>query len=185
MQNIKFFIILSIILIGAASCDKKDPVIPEEPELITTLIYTLTPAGGGDSIVFSFSDPDGDGGDDPVIVTNPLDSGVVYNGVILLLNESVDPVENISDEVEEEAEEHQFFFMIDQADMTVTYEDTDENGHPIGLQTLMSTGASSQGHMTIVLRHLPDKNASGVADGDITNAGGETDIEVTFPMLIK
>ena len=36
------------------------------------------------------------------------------------------------------------------------------------------------GTITVILRHEPDKDASGVSNGDITNAGGETDIEVVF-----
>jgi hypothetical protein len=35
------------------------------------------------------------------------------------------------------------------------------------------------------LRHEPNKDALNVASGEITNAGGETDIEVSFPVTIK
>ena len=38
----------------------------------------------------------------------------------------------------------------------------------------MTTGEPSEGLVTIILRHLPDKFASGVSDGDISNAGGES-----------
>jgi len=37
----------------------------------------------------------------------------------------------------------------------------------------------------VTLRHQPDKGAIGVSDGDITNAGGETDIEVLFDVIIE
>ena len=37
----------------------------------------------------------------------------------------------------------------------------------------------------MTLRHEPAKDASGVAAGDITNAGGETDIEVTFDVTVE
>jgi hypothetical protein len=33
------------------------------------------------------------------------------------------------------------------------------------------------------MRHLPNKSAAGVANGDITNAGGSTDAVVSFPIL--
>ncbi|HBK71516.1 MAG TPA: type 1 periplasmic binding fold superfamily protein, partial [Flavobacteriaceae bacterium] len=36
-----------------------------------------------------------------------------------------------------------------------------------------------------ILRHEPNKSASGVSDGDITNAGGETDIEVIFNITVQ
>jgi hypothetical protein len=183
MRNIHSIIILMSLLV-VSSC-KKDPVIPNEEELITTMIYTLTPIGGGDIIEFSFRDLDGDGGNDPVIITPPLNSGVVYLGEIQLLNESESPAVNISDEVLSEAEDHQFFFVPDQADIEVTYNDMDGNGQPIGLLSTLTAGSVSDGHLTIILRHLPDKFAMGVSDGDIANAGGETDVEVSFPVLVK
>jgi hypothetical protein len=39
--------------------------------------------------------------------------------------------------------------------------------------------------VVVTLRHEPDKGAAGVSGGDITNAGGDTDIEVTFPVVIE
>ena len=178
-----FFILF--ILIAVVSCKDDDPPIPNEEELITTVIYTLTPAGGGAAIEFTFRDLDGDGGNDPVIKTFPLDSGVVYTGALTLLNESETPAEDITEEIMEEDADHQFFFSVHQAQVTVSYEDSDDNGNPVGLQTELTTGAISQGHLTITLRHEPDKFAAGVSNGDITNAGGETDIEITFPIVIQ
>ena len=51
----------------------------------------------------------------------------------------------------------------------------------------MTTGSMSNpsASMTVILRHEPDKAGAGVSDGDITNAGGETDIEVTFPFELN
>ena len=59
------------------------------------------------------------------------------------------------------------------------------NGHPIGLQIKMTTGMATTGMLTIILRHEPNKDATGVSDGDITNAGGETDIEITFDIDVQ
>ena len=41
--------ILAILSIAFFSCNQDDPIIPNEDELITTVIYTLTPVGGGDA----------------------------------------------------------------------------------------------------------------------------------------
>ena len=41
------------------------------------------------------------------------------------------------------------------------------------------------GTITVTLRHEPNKDAAGVSSGDIANAGGETDIEVTFNVEIQ
>ena len=65
------------------------------------------------------------------------------------------------------------------------YTDLDTENHPIGIMTRVTTGEPSEGLVTIILRHLPDKFASGVSDGDISNAGGETDIEVSFLVIIE
>jgi len=49
------------------SC-KDDPEPPNEEEIITTVMYTLTPDGGGTSVTMSFEDLDGDGGNAATIV---------------------------------------------------------------------------------------------------------------------
>ena len=43
---------------------------------------------------------------------------------------------------------------------------------------------STTGNLTIILRHDLDKNGAGVSSGNIANAGGETDIEVVFPIQV-
>ncbi len=167
------------------ACEKDEPEIPDEPELITTLRYNLTPTGGGTSITLSFQDLDGDGGDTPVITGGNLATNQTYTGTLELLNESETPEENITEEIEEGDEEHQFFFQSDVSNLTIAYSDQDANGNPIGLTSTLTTGAAESGTITIILRHEPNKSASGVSDGDITNAGGETDIEVTFPVDVQ
>ena len=61
----------------------------------------------------------------------------------------------------------------------------DANGNPIGLLTTVTTEEPGNGTITVILRHEPDKFALGVSNGDITNAGGETDIEVVFNVEVK
>jgi hypothetical protein len=185
MKSIRYFYLFSCLFLTALSSCDKDPEVPNEEELITTLIYTLTPSGGGAPVVFSFQDLDGDGGQNPVVVSGNLTANTIYNGVIQLLNESVSPVEDITTEVGEEAEEHQFFYIFSDVPITREYTDEDVDNNPIGITTTITTDDPGEGLMTIVLRHLPDKLAVGVSDGDITNAGGETDIEVSFMLTIE
>ncbi len=175
---------LAALLTLFASCDR-DPDVPNEEELITTLIYTLTPTAGGAPIVLTYRDLDGDGGNPPVISGGNLTANTTYNGVIVLLNESKTPAEDITAEVRAEGKEHQFFFRSTVSGLTVTYTDTDGDGRPIGLSTQLSTGARGSGNLTITLRHNPNKTAAGVAQGNIANAGGETDIEVTFNINVQ
>ena len=184
------YLFLTFLLAGVAlsSCDKdepEDPVIPNEEEVITTLLLTLVPQDGGEAVVFSFRDLDGDGGDAPVLITPPLDSNTVYMGSLELKNEIVNPAEDITEEILEEAEEHQFFFQSTIPELFVAYGDLDANQNPIGVSTIVTTAGFANGTLKITLRHEPDKDAAGVAEGDITNAGGETDIEVVFDVLVQ
>jgi len=187
-MKIKFFGALAIsLLVGLSACKKEQetPTVPNEEEVITTLTYTLTPTAGGTPVVFSFKDLDGDGGNDPVIVHADLKANTEYMGVIELLNEQETPAEDITAEIKEEDDEHQFFYQNDISGLHVHYMDQDDNGKPVGLKTHVVTGAQGSGVLTVTLRHQPDKSASGVSDGEIANAGGETDIEVTFNVNVQ
>ena len=180
---------LSIALLGiiltVSSCSVDEPLPVNEEEIITTLRYVLTPTGGGDAVIFEFQDLDGDGGDDPIITNDTLAANTAYSGSIELLNEAESPVEDITVEIRAEGEAHQFFYATTATDLTIGYNDADANNQPIGLETAVNTGAATTGTLTITLRHEPLKSADNVANGDITNAGGETDIEVTFDVTIQ
>lgn len=184
-NKIELLLFLAILALGFTACEKDDPLIPNEEELITTLEYTLTPISGGDEVVFLFKDIDGDGGDVPIISSATLAANLTYTGSLILLNESEMPAGSITDEIREEDEDHQFFFQSDVAGFAVMYNDQDQDGNPLGLSTTLTTGDAGTGTFTIILRHEPNKSASGVFAGDITNAGGETDIEVAFSLDIQ
>ncbi|MBL7964963.1 MAG: type 1 periplasmic binding fold superfamily protein [Flavobacteriales bacterium] len=180
-----------VLLLVACKKDKTDapaPISPpNEEELITSLYMHFIPTGGGDTAVLSFVDADGPGGLAPVISGDTLQANTAYGAYILLLNESVSPADTISNEVAVEAAEHQFFFSTSGGVITFTgYGDVDGNGNPLGLVSLWQTALTAgPGSITVTLRHEPDKNGAGVASGDITNAGGETDIEVTLPSVVE
>jgi len=186
MKNLKFIFIVNILftVLFLNSCKDDDPIDMNDEEVITTLTYTLTPTSG-DVVTLSFLDLDGDGGDDPIITGGILQSNMSYIGVLDLKNEAETPAESITEEIEEEALEHQFFFTATGANLTVGYADEDDNGNPLGLVTTLTTSDASSGTIQVVLRHEPDKSATGVQSGDITNAGGETDIEVTFDITLQ
>lgn len=187
MKNLKYIFIINILcaVLFLNSCKDDDPIIENDEEIITTLTYILTPTFG-DMITLSFSDLDGPGGNAPIITGGTLQANMDYAGVLDLRNDSASPAESITAEVEAEKEDHQFFFLTEGGvDLTVNYTDQDANGNPLGLATTLTTGAASSGTLKVVLRHQPDKTASGVSTGGIANAGGETDIEVTFDLEIQ
>lgn len=186
MKTIKFLTIVAIAGLTFNSCSSDDdaPVPVNEEEIITTVIASFTPQGGGTTVTLTSQDLDGDGPDAPIqVVSGPFVSGTVYNGSVQFLNELETPAENITEEIEEEDDEHQVFFSVTGDVGTFSYIDSDADGNPLGLAftfTTDDTAAVLNGVMTITLRHEPNKSATGVSDGDITNAGGETDVEVSF-----
>lgn len=190
-QKVMIGAVLACLAMLNAACrnDKEEdlpaPAPVNEEELITTVELHFHSAGGSEHKHISFTDPDGSGGGTPVITGDTLSSDSLYEVEVELWNDSGSPAVDISEEVTEEAEEHQFFFQVSGANAAIVYADTDANGHPIGLLTNWTVGAASTGTVTVTLRHQPDKSAVGVSAGDITNAGGETDVEVTLPLVIE
>ncbi len=174
-------------------CKKKDdePVAPAPPavneeEVITTLILTFTDQeNAGNVYELRFADPDGAGGNDPMFTNDPIPSNRAYNVALRLLNESVTPAVELTAEITSEGIDHQFFFQQNGTTPVISYADADANGRPIGLVNNAYTTTAGVGTLTVTLRHMPDKAASGVSDGDITNAGGDTDIEVAFPVTVE
>jgi hypothetical protein len=183
-----FNLLFSVILISFlfSSCDSDEPAPINQEELITTVEVTLTKVSTGDVRIYTFRDIDGDGGQDPSIDNIILDKNTNYTGSVRFLDESRSPIEDITVEVFEEATEHQLFYVVG-ADIDILYTDLDSDGNPLGLETAISVGDISEFNegFKIILRHEPNKAASGVSDGDITNAGGETDVEVTFPIITQ
>jgi hypothetical protein len=176
--------ILLLALLFTGCSDDDTPQIINEEEVITTLTATLTPVGGGTTITLQTQDLDGDGPNAPVItISGDLAANTTYNGTLDLLNETESPAESITEEIEEEDDEHQFFFQATNG-ITFTYSDMDGDGNPIGLSFTLTTASAGSAAITITLRHEPVKDAAGVSDGDITNAGGETDIAVTFNVTV-
>ena len=182
MKKVKFLTISIFAIALFASCsddDVPETVLPQE--VITTLRLTLEPIGGGTDIVLEYLDLDADGPNPPVvIVSGNLAAGTSYNGTILLLNETVNPPENVTEEVDEENLEHQFFYTLG-GDLNVTteYENFDTDGNPLGTELMLLAGEASSGTLTLTLRHEPNKPNTGLADAD-----GETDIEVTFDVAV-
>lgn len=187
MKNLKLVAFLFISTLIATSCSSDDDIAPiVEEEVITTLRVTLV--GEGSTILLEYRDLDPDGPTAPVITASgPLMANTYYTASLELLNELENPAENMTEEILEEAEEHQFFYVVGGGlnISNLTYLDTDSNGKPVGLAFGFETGAASQGDFTVILRHEPNKDGAGVNDGNIANAGGETDISATFPLVIQ
>lgn len=187
MKNFKLLAIALIAVSTFTACDKDDDeiILPvNEEELITTVKLTLT--GGGQVVTLTSKDLDGDGPNAPVVtVSNNLAANTTYTGQVEFLNELESPAEDITTEVEEEGADHQIFYQTLAALGTFAYTDVDANGKPIGLTFTYTTSNAASGDLTVTLRHLPNKSAAGVSAGNIANAGGSTDAEVVFPVVVN
>ena len=180
MKTSAFYALLTLAMLGCSD-DDTTPEIINEDELITTVILTLTPESG-DQVVLTTVDLDGDGPDEPVTtVVGNFSQNTQYQGAVQFLNETEDPAEDITQEVIEEADEHQVFYTISEGlNIQTTYEDQDSQGNPLGVQITLSTGTASEGSLTVTLRHEPVKPNDG-----LESAGGETDISTSFDVSIQ
>ncbi|MDT0607451.1 type 1 periplasmic binding fold superfamily protein [Croceitalea rosinachiae] len=185
MKAVKFLSMLALSGVLFISCSDDDDTPPEEvneEEVITTMTVALAPQGGGDTITLQSRDIDGDGPGAPVVtVSGSLAGNTTYTGAIVLLNETETPAEDITEEVAEEDDEHQFFFQTTGSIASVDYGDTDGNGNPVGIVFTLDTDTAGAASITITLRHEPKKPN----DGTLADAGGETDIAQTFDLTVQ
>jgi hypothetical protein len=169
-----------------SSCDNDDPEPENETEVITRMEVKFTNNADATNVVFArFNDLDGPGGVEPTLTHPSLRPGATYTVTIELFNDLEG--EDITKEILEEADEHQFFFIqTNSVFSTIEYLDQDKNGRPLGLRNRFVTrGTAGNGTLRIVLRHEPNKALPDVIAGNIANAGGDTDIDVTFNVTIQ
>jgi hypothetical protein len=167
----------------------------EEEEVINEVVLTFTPQGEGDVVTASFFDADGDGVGAPMIDSITLSEGVTYDLAVTLTNTLGAEPEDVTEEIMEEDDEHQFFFSftdgifsdpsgdgnVDNGADPINYSDMDENGLPVGLSTVWTAGGHTDtpGEFNLVLKHQPGQKS---ATSDV-NVGG-TDLDITLPLII-
>ncbi|HSY61356.1 MAG TPA: hypothetical protein VK796_05740 [Cytophaga sp.] len=167
--------------------DVSKPANPNETELITTVKLIIAPSSNVSAqTFFSYRDLDGDGGNAPTIDTIRLNANTEYNVQVLVLDETKNPVDTTSKEIEAEKNIHQFFYSkIGTYNLTTTYLDFDDHNVPVGLNFKLNTGTGfieKTNKLQVVLKHQPGlKPTTGSGDESL----GETDVEVYFPILIQ
>lgn len=178
---------LPLLLFWGCEDDPTNPQNGNEQELITTVTLTLTENGTSNIVTATFRDLDGDGGAAPTISTLTLKAGSAYTGRIELLDESKNPAENITAEVEEEADAHQFFYTPQgelAGRLTISITDKDGNNLPLGLAFTAAVSAgpavtgSAANSLKIVLSHFDETPKSG------TDPSDESDVDINMPVTI-
>ncbi len=190
---------LFIFILALASCGGNDPKKEDVPEMITKVTLTFTPTSGS-PIVVTATDPDGEG------VQNIKTDGILnlkksteYILTIQLINGLADPNDeayDVTHEVQDEADEHMFFFAwtgdafaeptgngnVDNREDDVDYSlSLDGNGFPLGLTTKWKAAAiTTEGaSFRVVLKHQP-----GLKSQTSKSTDGETDLDVTFDLKV-
>ncbi len=177
---VSLFLVMALLIV-LPGCDSGEPDDGAgERELITRVTLTLTPMAGGTPIEAVAEDPDGDGANltiDPI----QLVPGTTYLGTIELYDGVND--EDITAEVEEEADEHQFWYTAEggiAGRVTVAVTDTDANGLPLGLAftVTVTAGDAASGTLNVVLSHYDEGPKNG------TDRSDESDIDIDFPVTL-
>lgn len=187
-MNRKIYLLpIILLMISLMGCEKDEQIGEEnEEEVITTMILKFSPQGGGSAIEFKFEDSDGPGGAAPNVDAIRLASNKSYNVQLVLLNTTTNPVDTISNEVEEEGAEHRFYFIPDaNSNISVTNLDEDENGLPLGLNSVWVTGSEAMGNINVVLRHYAGFPPDKAQDDPVHSNKSSTDLDVTFTTQIQ
>jgi hypothetical protein len=177
-NKVCFLIGLSVVLMA---CERNLQVINDD---ITSLIYTLTSEDESDIVTLVYEDIDGLGGMPPNIIVDTLNMNTFYRGNIRIFDEGFSPPKDVTYLINDIPEDYQFFYLTADSTASTTYTDLDYYGYPVGLTTNFVT-ATSDGNLRIILRKDPDKSSLGVSDGDVTNAVGRTELEISFPIYVK
>lgn len=151
----------------------------DEGEVITTVQLLCSDSASGNALGdFRFEDPDGPGGNNPTrLDTIRLDSGRVTLVSLRFFDASTGTVKDISAEVRNEADEHLVCFGPAGIQLAINITDTD-GMYPLGLESRWKPGAAGSGSITVTLKHQYDVK-NGTCDP------GDTDVEVTFPVIIR
>lgn len=181
-------IAIGILMVGSllTACEKDNDEEPNEEELITTMKLTFVPVGGGTTVTYQFKDLDGPGGTAPTQDEIVLVPSKTYNVTLQLLNEAETPAEDITTEVQAEADAHRFYFQPSGgSNIGVAGLNNDPNGVPLGITSVWTTGAVSTGTIAVTLRHYAGNPPGKDVADPVNSPKSSTDIEVTFNTRIQ
>jgi hypothetical protein len=192
-----FLFALAFLAFGFTACESNDPEPENDGEVITDVILSfqelnLSGIPTGAISTFKASDPQGiEVGSMPTIDNVTLTKGKTYQMKIEVRN-SIEN-EDITAEILAESDEHQFYFLGTAfvGSSVLTYSYADPSGDLLGVLGKVIVAQSpgfNNANMRIVLRHDLDKNFPGASNPNFENfiqAGGETDLDITFPLILN
>jgi hypothetical protein len=190
---LKTIVVLGFTL-SIAACSKKEENVntQTQQEVLTTLTLRFTDLADTNlKYAYSFRTNDGAAfGRLQKLDTVKLLANKNYRMAVDVLDESKQTIVNQTEEINELSNEHQFFYFTSPNGLlnfnTSTF-NKDNLGKQLGTEVaqIASKSSTGNGSLRVILRHLPNKDGVGVAANDTLNAGGETDIAVTYPLIIQ
>jgi hypothetical protein len=169
-----------VAIFGNQSCKKDHDHDHDESELITTVKISLT-SPSGTVVSASWKDLTPNEPLGQTVGTLNLDSGLVYNGKVELLDETKTPADDISAEVKKEADDHLFVYQQVPGNpeiITIEATDKDSKNLPLGLEFKLTAINKGAGKLNIVLKHQP-----GEKDGN--RGPGDEDFNIEIPFVSK
>jgi hypothetical protein len=184
MSSRRMMALGSVVLVSLAACGDSSTAPGGESEVISRVTLTLTPSNGGAALTTYIDDTDGNGPTAPSaqVAVPALVRGVTYTGTVKFENRLKSPAEDITAEVQEEANEHRVFYALTSGSgVTITTTDVDGQNRPLGLRFSKAVAAgATAGAARVVLCHYDDAPKVATA----TSCTGETDIDVSFAYTI-
>jgi len=195
LKNISLYL-LAVLVFGFASCKSEDPTKENDGEVITDVTLKFQELDASNALVgsvlsFKASDPQGiEVGKTPTIQSISLVKGKKYQMTIEVANAIKG--EDITQEILTEAAAHQFFFLGQVFESNIfSIQYADAGGVALGLKNTVTVSISpgtNNSNMRVVLRHDLNKNFPGASSPTFANfaqAGGETDLDLTFPVILN
>ncbi len=181
--------IIALLFLGMTiACSDDDTAVPEvinEEEVVTTVELTITDTESNEAQIVSWADGVNTMDNKPKIA---LAANKSYTTSVRFLNASnPDDIENITEEVIEEKDEHLVFLAPENTltDFVIASnpdaDAIDSNNIGINVATNWTTKAASTGTLTVFLIHQPTSKT-----GTTRSAfGGETEAEAVFDVTIE
>jgi hypothetical protein len=182
----KKYLTIALLSLALFNCKKADDIEPTDDNELITRVDLIFTDSANKSTTFSFQDKDGDSRTNPEKFDKiVLAKGKDYTLKIEVFDDSKSPVENISEEILEEADVHLFVFKSNPTGLlTTTLTDKDKNSLPIGLESTVKTAATAgKGTYQVILKHQPELNGVKVKTG--REEGGSTDIDLSFEVEVQ
>ena len=173
---------LTVAALALVSCKGDSITDPAgETEVISRVTLTLTPPSGA-AISAYIDDPDGNGPTAPSaqVGTLSLPVGTTFTGNVRFENRLVTPVENITDEVKTEANQHRVIYTVSGTGVTVTATDLDATGKPLGVAFTAGAATGTAAGARTIRVQLCHYDGGIVKPAVATSCTAETDIDVTF-----